>query len=149
MVRIKKLLYWLPIVWKTGDWDAFQAVYFFMLKLAEVRKTIDKNRRHVGDAKKVRRMWELEQILKRILQEPGAVSYDAQYTKDELIYTTEFSPIEDSELWRAEITSPSDKECVLLPDDGFARMKHSQMLFRQDIDFCALYMKKYLEGWWD
>jgi len=145
---LQRAIKWFPITFNTPDYDSGYALEFFMLKLAEVRKTIDKNRHHVGDEQRVRRMWEFEQILKRILEDDNAVQYDMQYYKDGGHWDLTCEEPNKYGLVPIHITAPPLKECVMLKTD-LQRFQHSQMLREQDWDLMCLYLKKYYSGWWD
>lgn len=144
--QTQRLIYWIPIILKSGDWDFHEALYFFMLKLRKVRKTIDTNRRHVGDEHRVRRMWETEQVLRRLLGEAGP-DYEMQIYKegDDFGGEITFGEPDENGLKRLYIGKINKKECCLVKDN----IKHSEMLRKQDIDFLATHLKKYSMGWWD
>jgi len=143
-IRIARVIRWIPKVYTTPSFESGYALDFFMWKLAEVRKVIDKNRRHVGDEHKVRRMWEFEQVLKRILDE----DYSMQIYKDDEHGDLEFGEPDKHGLCELKITMPPLKECVMT-QDSLKQYEHAEMLYKQDIDFLASYMKKYFRGWWD
>lgn len=146
--QIQRLIYWIPIIVKSGDWDFHEALYFFMLKLRKIRETLDEHHHHVGDDLHVRKMWETEQVLRRLLGEAGP-DYEMQVYKegDEFGGEITFDEPDDKGLSRLRIAKINRKECCMIkPKDQF---QHSEMLRKQDIDLLATYLKKYSMGWWN
>lgn len=142
--RFKRLIRWIPRVYMTPDFDFGYALMFFQWKLREVRKVIDTNRHHVGDEHRVRRMWELDKILDRIIAE----DYETQIYKDDEHGDLEFGEPDENGLCDLNITMPPLKECVMIKD-SLKQYQHAEMLFKQDVDLMCTYLKKYSRGWWD
>lgn len=144
--RIERTIRWLPRVYMTPDFDFGYALMFFQWKLQDVRKVIDENRRHVGDEHRVRRMWELDKILQRIIDE----DYLLQIYKDDVgcgpIKLSE--PDENGLCEVLDLNMPPLKACVT-KDMEENYYKYAEELYNQDVDFLASYLKKYSRGWWD
>jgi hypothetical protein len=123
--RIKKTLRWILIIWKTPNWSSYHALYIFMLYLRDVRENI-KNVPEVGKDKQYQRMWEFEQILKRIIQDEETLDYNFHYYRD-------FMPHEYKACW--------------MDRRPLSELHHTRMLEQQDMELLSLYFKKYFEGW--
>jgi hypothetical protein len=65
--RIKRLVRWIPVIWQDADWDWVYIISLLEFKISQVRKTIKGS--FIGSEKAERRLWEFEQILKRIAKD--------------------------------------------------------------------------------
>ncbi len=64
--RIKRIVAWIPILWKDEDWDHSYLFELLRFKISRMRQEIEKNKRHQGYEKHVRDMKIAETLLARM-----------------------------------------------------------------------------------
>ena len=120
---IRSILYWLPVIWRDRDWDYAFSLWVFQHSLKRLRACIDRNRRHVGDEKRVKEMTVAILLLDRLLDGD---------------YSVRCRPLpEPRYLWEG-----STHTITWNVDDW-------HYLEDQDWNYLFAHLCKHMRGWWD
>lgn len=134
-LRIKRILEWLPILWRTHDWDHGYATQIWAYSLERLRDSMVNGVGVVGPAK-LRKINTAINLLKRI-------SRDQEYTDLDLdLLIRQYGPLGipgiDSNPWPKEAT----KKLIDLS-------KKERYLYKQDVRLLSKILERNLGSWWD
>lgn len=133
--RIKRIIEWIPVLWKTEDWDHGFMTQIWSYSLKRLRDSMI-NGHSVMSETRLKNINTAIFLLKRI-------GRDHEYTDLDIdLLIRKYGPLGipgiDKETWPKEAI----KELVDLS-------KKDKYLFNQDIDLLSKILKKHLLGWWD
>ena len=138
---VKRLFYWLPVIWHDRDWDEH---FFFIIlrhKLKSMEKYFSKNAHFLGMEKEAKRMEICIMLLDRLIAEEYMDIAFKEHEKKwgDFVW-------ESDNLHRTKVT-PETK------DREWIEAKHcyelEDYLRQQDISHFCKTISKYVHGWWD
>lgn len=153
---LRNLWNWFPVIWNHRSWDAVFSLMVLKKSLTEVRDTIERNARHLGYEKDVRRMTVAIECLKRILEEDDFSYTDMVFDKhDKKWGELEFS-FKDVEGTNGNLSETIfSRDNVNTKEDEEQEEKEykwcserERKLRQQDIDILFDTMKHFRK-WWD
>ena len=151
--RLKKILYWLPIIWRDGDWDHH---FFFKVmahKLASMERFFAEEGKLRGADRNARRIKEARILSERLRDEfHGDNAFRRYYGRwGESILSTEPIPGSDRHILNVEMApgakTKQEKRMAMIDFD----LAHDQdrYLRQQDVDRLTEIIRRYSHHWWD
>ena len=139
--NIKRLFYWLPIIWKDRDWDEHFFLIILRHKLKSMHKFFEKNAHFVGMKKKARRIKICVMLLNRLIAEQYMKIAFKEHEKKWGDFTYDLNDIR-----RTKVT-PETKDQERMESRHCSELENH--LRQQDIDWLCKIISKYSRGWWD
>lgn len=148
--RVRKLIYWLPILWRDCDWDHAYILIVLRHKLRLVEKDLDRDG-WIGALDEARNvhvaLLHLDRLIERDYHENTYLHHDRKWGRL-MDWTT---PIEDSPCvqWHCRRENATTPEL-----DAQERKEHMRIIElpdrmrQQDLDALCLILKKHLLKWW-
>lgn len=145
--KIIRIIQWLPVLWKTEDWDHSYMTTIWAYSLKCLKKGCIDDGHHVVTKGELKSFKTAIAILERI-------SDTNKYTEAhmEAFYKRWGQPdydFESSYFRNKTEEALSDKQKIQYRKEFKAIMDMEQYLFKQDIDLLCKVLKKYLQRWWD
>ena len=138
---IKRLFYWLPVIWKDRDWDQY---FFFVIlrhKMKSMQKYFEKNAHFVGMEKEAKRMKLCVKLLDMLIIDEY---HEIAFRQHEQRWG-EFNG-DLNNLHRTKVTPETEKQERIEAKRCYELEDH---LRQQDIDQLCKIISKYVFGWWD
>lgn len=136
--NIKRIIKWLPILWKDRDWDYSFILIILQFKIRQNRKYISKYGLAANKDKIIKEMKTVENLLERLA--------DCQkYTEKDFRQHYSKWKRDSSDLVNNLLIPPSEqeyKEFKILIDKEI-------YMWNQDMDYTFKMLKKHLRNWWD
>lgn len=150
---IKSLKYWLPIIWKDRSWDYYYTYIVMRHSIKRLHDTINKNRRHIGCERDIKRMKICLHLLDRIINDDYHENVFKNHNKkwgDLRMWSEPYSEngkVSILAFHQKNVFTPKDKEQEILE---YRRLnKKMNLIMKQDKDLLFKYLYKYSDGWWD
>ncbi len=137
--RIKRLIEWIPVIWRTNDWDYSYMLEIWEYSLRRLRHCLETGMSKNGpqDAKNIRTY---EILLKRIAED--------NYLEHEWNKFFEKYPLQGDgniTLDTKNVTIHNQKHS----DELTKLANQEKYLVEQDIEFFCYLFKKHMRSWWD
>jgi len=146
--NIKRLLYWLPIIWKDRDWDEH---FFFVIlqhKLKSMEKYFRKNAHFIGMEKEAKKIKICVQILNRIIDDNyldlAFRQHEQKWGKLKLDFKGKLK--NEVDIYRTK-TTPETKAQEAIESKQYHELE--EYLRKQDLTYLFYLINKYIRGWWD
>lgn len=86
--RIRNIIKWLPVIWKTYDWDYCYSIDVFKFHLKQIQKSLEDDASHEGDKHHASRIKTIIELMDRVYEEYYLFEvlneYEYQYGKIEV-----------------------------------------------------------------
>lgn len=148
---IRNLIYWLPVIWRSGDYDDHFLWMVIQHQIKAMRNHIHKHRMHMGWEKDVHHMDITIHLLERILRNEYCINAYVRHEKrwGEPVWV--WLPIEGRPAKRLEMMYPKAKTWKEQDraERGAGRCaKHSHYLEDQDFEMLFDLLRRYSRSWW-
>ena len=150
--NIKRLFYWIPIIWKDRDYDQiflFRIIYYKLLSMKKFYKSdkamgmpADKNAKDINKALMV-----LNRIINDEYEDNAFICHDKKW--GDIEFSTIKLPHKNYKLnmIRKNVITEEDEEKE--KKEFHKCLEHSDKQRKQDLDYLFKIMKKYVFEWWD
>ena len=147
----KKLLKWIPVIWKDQDWDQ---VFFYKILRFKLKCMAEYHRKHGHslNAKDIAKQIEIcVMLLNRIIGDNyicnALMQHEAKWGEAEILH----KKIEHTKYCKIDIKVPglNKKDEKTERKRRYQCYKHSDYLKKQDIDMLFEKLNKRIECWWD
>lgn len=148
---IRNLVYWLPVVWRSGDYDDHFLWMVIQHQIKAMRNHIHKHRMHLEWEKDVRHMDTVVYLLGRILRCKYSTNAYIRHEKRWGKPVSVWLPTERETTLRWEMMYP--KANTWEEQDRAAReahksAEHARYLENQDFEMFFDLLRKYSRDWW-
>ncbi len=142
---LKRLKFWIPVLWNDEDWDSAYLFIMMQLKISRIRECVYSNKRHEGWERDVRNMKIAEELLARL---SGDSEYK-YYHRSEFCTCPTDNPFSDkylipSDRGRSTWNFPHCRHCL----KGFG-IKQQARKEKLDAEYLWDLMRKHSKRWWD
>lgn len=135
---LKRLKFWLPVLWKDRDWGSAYLYYMMAKKIERIRASMIKANRHTTVKRDVRNMTVAIGLLKRIAGNGSRELSPYPYWCEAHI------GCEDAGIWTWE-----ERECTECDKTRRRRFKWLNAKEKADETYLWELMSKESEKWWD
>jgi hypothetical protein len=139
--NIKRLIKWIPIIWRDRDWDSQYLLKVLDFKIEMMYNYINEFGIHKYKHRELKQMFRTRLILKRLMDDEYA---EWQWKKLHETYG-EWIIQEDGVRLEYETEDNKDQIRVIMDKNRL----DSTYLRKQDLEFLGKYLAKYIDGWWD
>lgn len=147
--NLRRLWYWLPVIWRDGWWD-----YCFLLQMieAKLRWDADHNERDglaCDSDRRVRQMRVAAVLCERMARDEYTTPWDKeQHEEAERFFKcidSHYKASGGKVMYSSEWYTPDPR------NEMYARWgkEHAEMMFEQDLDYLCTLLRKHLRSWWD
>ena len=149
--NVKKLLQWIPVIWKDQDWDQ---TFFYEILQFKLKRMAHYHRKYSYSSNKDNVTKQIEicvMLLNRIVRDDylsnALTQHEAKWGKAEILH----EKIKDTEYYNIDIKVPGlDKKNEKIETKKRRQCyRHSDYLKEQDINMLFEKLNKHIECWWD
>ncbi len=155
--RVKRIIAWIPVLWKDEDWDPAYLFEILRFKIFRMRQEIEKNKRHIGYEKTVRDMKIAESLLARMgfsdfywnlsQQLEGEEKRGDCHCPEEILG---FEPEAfDSKTGEPTLHRMIDFSCPYCQKARSRWHKRKNVKEKADFDYLFIHLHKKIHRWWD
>jgi len=155
--RIRRIVAWIPILWKDEDWDPVYLFKVLRFKISRMCQEIEKNKRHLGYEKNVRDMKIAETLLARMRSSDFYWDLSQQLENEEKkghcdcpgeIWRFE-SEAFDSKTGEPTLHRMIDLSCDYCQKARSRWHKRKQAKEKADLDYLFVHLRRKIHRWWD
>lgn len=148
--RLKRLIAWLPIIWKDEDWDPKHLFEVMRFKISRIRKEMESNKRHSRWQEDVRDMKIAEDLLSRLGSSDFYYDLSKKLENEEKEgrcscpeETFSFEPLRDG------FSKMVDLRCSYCKKAAKRWYKRDDSKQKEDMDYLFGHLRKKVMNWWD
>jgi len=151
--KIKRLLYWLPVILQDRDWDPH---YFYRImghKLSSMERFYWEDAHHVGAKKESRKIKVARILCDRLVEDEYLLAALTIPERDWGGRKIAWSELDDGSTMRFDgfeyEKAHTEKEIHQADDDYFRWGRHADNQRIRDIEYLFDWIKRHIERWWD
>jgi len=155
--QIKRVINFMPIIWRGADWDYRYAIDLFAYQLSRTADYIENNNRYVNAKPDSKRIRIAIKLMEKVYEEEYAMEYmdkiESKYGKSNLnfVETTDLDRSGDPyynmvEVWERDYT---ESEQLLIEEEKNALMHDSRAKQKKAHKLLWNYIEHNIQGWWD
>jgi hypothetical protein len=155
--RIKRVIGFLPIIWKGYDWDYRYAIELFQYQLKRTANEIEKNGYHLHKANDVSRIRTAIDLMDKVYDEKYMLEYieeiERKYGKSELEFKKLDTLDENGDPYYEMVevfkNNYTEEELLIIYQEKDALMWESRAKQKKAHKLLWSYIEHNIQGWWD
>lgn len=155
--QIKRVVDFLPIIWKGYDWDYRYAVELFQHQLKRTADAIEKNGMHVGNHNTANRIRTAVELMEKVYDEEYQFEYTNKIEEKYGKSSFEFEELEELDIngdpyyeavekWHEPYT---EEEIMLIQEEKNTLMWESRAKQKKAHRILWQYIEHNIQHWWD
>lgn len=148
--KIRKLIYWLPVIWNDRDFDQYYIYEILRHKLISMRNFFENNAHTLYSKERAKEMDLCIKILNRLIADEYHINahyfHDKKWGKLEIDFIPYNDKYDEMISNRENIKSEKDKDQEL--KEFLKCCHHEDYLRRQDIEYLCKILSKKIFTWW-